>query len=68
MLLDAACSKILMGIGGFVLDFVFLALGLSFYLCKKVPTGSQEDVEHPSQGSSQHGSPGPRSPGVCPKG
>ncbi|RMB97655.1 hypothetical protein DUI87_25806 [Hirundo rustica rustica] len=25
----------------------------------QVPTGSQEDVEHPSQVSSQHGSPGP---------
>ncbi|NWS02856.1 HB2L protein, partial [Motacilla alba] len=33
---DAAHSKMLMGIGGFVLGFVFLALGLGFYLCKKV--------------------------------
>ncbi|RMC16870.1 hypothetical protein DUI87_06123 [Hirundo rustica rustica] len=35
MLLDAAHSKMLMGIRGFVLGFVFLLLGLSFYLCKK---------------------------------
>ncbi|RMB89071.1 hypothetical protein DUI87_34529 [Hirundo rustica rustica] len=35
MLLDAAHSKMLMGIVGFVLGFVFLVLGLSFYLCKK---------------------------------
>uniref|UniRef100_A0A8C9MIQ8 Ig-like domain-containing protein n=1 Tax=Serinus canaria TaxID=9135 RepID=A0A8C9MIQ8_SERCA len=32
---DAARSKMLTGIGGFVLVFVFLALGLGFYLCKK---------------------------------
>ncbi|NXQ36010.1 HB2L protein, partial [Alaudala cheleensis] len=36
MPLDAACSKMLTGIGGFVLGFVFLVLGLGFYLCKKV--------------------------------
>ncbi|NWW02573.1 HB2L protein, partial [Oreocharis arfaki] len=35
MLPDTACSKMLMGIGGFVLGFVFLVLGLGFYLCKK---------------------------------
>ncbi|XP_074385868.1 uncharacterized protein LOC141725733 [Zonotrichia albicollis] len=39
---DAARSKILMGIGGFVLGFVFLALGLGFSLRKK---GGREDVE-----------------------
>ncbi|NXU35976.1 HB2L protein, partial [Drymodes brunneopygia] len=33
---DAARSKMLTGIGGFVLGFVFLVLGLGFYLCKKV--------------------------------
>ncbi|NWV85565.1 HB2L protein, partial [Dasyornis broadbenti] len=33
---DATHSKMLTGIGGFVLGFVFLTLGLSFYLCKKV--------------------------------
>ncbi|XP_074385906.1 class II histocompatibility antigen, B-L beta chain-like [Zonotrichia albicollis] len=33
---DAARIKILMGIGGFVLGFVFLALGLGFSLRKKV--------------------------------
>ncbi|NWY22640.1 HB2L protein, partial [Aphelocoma coerulescens] len=33
---DAAGSKMLTGIGGFVLGFVFLALGLGFYLRKKV--------------------------------
>ncbi|XP_059693711.1 class II histocompatibility antigen, B-L beta chain-like [Haemorhous mexicanus] len=32
---DAARSKMLTGIGGFVLGFVFLALGLGFYLRKK---------------------------------
>ncbi|XP_068031572.1 LOW QUALITY PROTEIN: class II histocompatibility antigen, B-L beta chain-like [Anomalospiza imberbis] len=32
---DTAHSKMLTGIGGFVLGFVFLALGLGFYLCKK---------------------------------
>ncbi|KAF4805423.1 hypothetical protein TURU_001028 [Turdus rufiventris] len=32
---DAARSKTLMGIGGFVLGLVFLALGLGLYLCKK---------------------------------
>ncbi|NXV69481.1 HB2D protein, partial [Molothrus ater] len=33
---DAARSKMLTGIGGFVLGFVFLALGLGFYVRKKV--------------------------------
>ncbi|KAM4879890.1 class II histocompatibility antigen, B-L beta chain-like [Sylvia borin] len=32
---DAAHSKMLTGIGGFVLGLVFLAMGLGFYLCKK---------------------------------
>ncbi|XP_066427240.1 class II histocompatibility antigen, B-L beta chain-like [Molothrus aeneus] len=32
---DAARSKMLTGIGGFVLSFVFLALGLGFYVRKK---------------------------------
>ncbi|XP_077047307.1 class II histocompatibility antigen, B-L beta chain-like [Agelaius phoeniceus] len=32
---DAARSKMLTGIGGFVLGFVFLALGLGFYVRKK---------------------------------
>uniref|UniRef100_A0A8U7NXU2 Uncharacterized protein n=1 Tax=Corvus moneduloides TaxID=1196302 RepID=A0A8U7NXU2_CORMO len=36
---DAARSKMLTGIGGFVLGFVFLALGLGFYLRKKVRGG-----------------------------
>ena len=36
---DTAHSKVLMGIKGFVSGFVFLALGLSFYLCKKVSGG-----------------------------
>ncbi|XP_066064152.1 class II histocompatibility antigen, B-L beta chain-like [Chamaea fasciata] len=35
MLPDTARSKILMGIGGLVLGFVFLVLGLGFYLHKK---------------------------------
>ncbi|XP_066427154.1 class II histocompatibility antigen, B-L beta chain-like [Molothrus aeneus] len=33
---DAARSKMLTGIGGFVLGFVFLALGLGFYVRKKL--------------------------------
>ncbi|KAL9822894.1 class II histocompatibility antigen, B-L beta chain-like isoform 3-T8 [Geothlypis trichas] len=33
---DTASSKMLMGIGGSVLGFIFLVLGLGFYLCKKV--------------------------------
>ncbi|XP_074385873.1 class II histocompatibility antigen, B-L beta chain-like [Zonotrichia albicollis] len=37
---DAARIKILMGIGGFVLGFVFLALGLGFSLRKKVRAGA----------------------------
>ncbi|KAM6993516.1 class II histocompatibility antigen, B-L beta chain-like [Passerculus sandwichensis] len=37
---DAACSKMLTGIGGFVLGFVFLALGLGFSLRKKVRAGA----------------------------
>ncbi|XP_050186604.1 class II histocompatibility antigen, B-L beta chain-like [Myiozetetes cayanensis] len=32
---DTICSKILVGVGGFVLGFVFLALGLGFYLREK---------------------------------
>lgn len=39
MLLDTAFSKMLMGNGGFVLGFIFLGLGLSFYLCKKMTGG-----------------------------
>ncbi|XP_041875704.1 class II histocompatibility antigen, B-L beta chain-like [Corvus kubaryi] len=35
MALDTAHSKMLTGIGGFTLGFVFLALGLGFYLCKQ---------------------------------
>ncbi|RMC16948.1 hypothetical protein DUI87_06203 [Hirundo rustica rustica] len=35
MLSDTAHTKMLMGIRGFVLGFVFLLLGLRFYLCKK---------------------------------
>uniref|UniRef100_A0A8C3NGD4 Uncharacterized protein n=1 Tax=Geospiza parvula TaxID=87175 RepID=A0A8C3NGD4_GEOPR len=38
---DTARSKMLTGIGGFVLGFVFLALGLGFHLSKKVRGGSQ---------------------------
>ncbi|KAM6993526.1 DLA class II histocompatibility antigen, DR-1 beta chain-like [Passerculus sandwichensis] len=37
---DAARSKMLTGIGGFVLGFVFLALGLGFSLRKKVRAGA----------------------------
>ncbi|NXV01020.1 HB2L protein, partial [Cettia cetti] len=38
---DAARSKTLTGIGGFVLGSVFLALGLGFYVRKKVSGGSR---------------------------
>ncbi|RMC10982.1 hypothetical protein DUI87_12174 [Hirundo rustica rustica] len=53
ILLDATRSKMLTGIGGFLLGFVFLALGFGFYLCKKgswsspntgFPEGSPEMV------------------------
>ncbi|KAM7022197.1 class II histocompatibility antigen, B-L beta chain-like [Acridotheres tristis] len=37
---DAARSKVLMGIGGSVLGFIFLVLGLGFYLHKK---GKEQD-------------------------
>ncbi|XP_063037653.1 class II histocompatibility antigen, B-L beta chain-like [Melospiza melodia melodia] len=37
---DASRSKMLTGIGGFVLGFVFLALGLGFSLRKKVRAGA----------------------------
>uniref|UniRef100_A0A8C3MHZ4 Ig-like domain-containing protein n=1 Tax=Geospiza parvula TaxID=87175 RepID=A0A8C3MHZ4_GEOPR len=37
---DAARSKMLTGIGGFVLGLVFLALGLGFYVRKKVRAGA----------------------------
>lgn len=47
MLPDAAHKKILMGIGGFVLGFIFLALGLSFYLHKKVRGGPGGRVPPP---------------------
>ncbi|XP_033367504.1 class II histocompatibility antigen, B-L beta chain-like isoform X2 [Parus major] len=35
MLPNTTCNKMMTGIGGFVLGFVFLMLGLSFYLHKK---------------------------------
>ncbi|KAM6993509.1 class II histocompatibility antigen, B-L beta chain-like [Passerculus sandwichensis] len=46
---DAARSKMLTGIGGFVLGLVFLALGLGFSLCRKFPVCSTR-----SRGGSQH--------------
>ncbi|XP_058279807.1 uncharacterized protein LOC131378721 [Hirundo rustica] len=63
MLLDAAHSKMLMGIGGFVLGFVFLALGLSFYLCKKVRGGPGGRVPPPPE---RVCSPRAPQPGVTP--
>ncbi|XP_005533649.1 PREDICTED: class II histocompatibility antigen, B-L beta chain-like [Pseudopodoces humilis] len=36
MLPNTTCSKMITGIGGFMLGFVFLMLGLSFYLHKKL--------------------------------
>ncbi|XP_064495579.1 class II histocompatibility antigen, B-L beta chain-like [Pseudopipra pipra] len=41
MPLDTVRSKILVGVGGFVLGLVFLALGLGFYLREKVKGGPQ---------------------------
>ncbi|XP_051631450.1 class II histocompatibility antigen, B-L beta chain-like [Manacus candei] len=38
---DTVRSKILVGVGGFVLGLVFLALGLGFYLWEKVKGGPQ---------------------------
>ncbi|XP_027597499.2 class II histocompatibility antigen, B-L beta chain-like [Pipra filicauda] len=38
---DTVRSKILVGVGGFVLGLVFLALGLGFYLQEKVKGGPQ---------------------------
>ncbi|XP_064496749.1 LOW QUALITY PROTEIN: class II histocompatibility antigen, B-L beta chain-like [Pseudopipra pipra] len=38
---DTVRSKILVGVGGFVLGLVFLALGLGFYLREKVKGGSR---------------------------
>ncbi|XP_058279809.1 class II histocompatibility antigen, B-L beta chain-like [Hirundo rustica] len=50
ILLDATRSKMLTGIGGFLLGFVFLALGFGFYLCKKVRVGSRGSCS-PSPGA-----------------
>uniref|UniRef100_A0A8C3UPK0 Ig-like domain-containing protein n=1 Tax=Catharus ustulatus TaxID=91951 RepID=A0A8C3UPK0_CATUS len=44
---DAARSKMLTGIGGFVLGLVFLALGLGFYVRKKVRGGCRGSWEGP---------------------
>ncbi|XP_029821799.1 class II histocompatibility antigen, B-L beta chain-like, partial [Manacus vitellinus] len=44
---DTVRSKILVGVGGFVLGLVFLALGLGFYLREKVKGGPQMGVVSP---------------------
>lgn len=46
---DAACSKVLIGISSSVLGFVFLALGLGFYLHKNVRRGPGGCVPLPSK-------------------
>ncbi|KAM3658054.1 class II histocompatibility antigen, B-L beta chain-like [Ammospiza maritima maritima] len=56
---DAARSKMLTGIGGFVLGFVFLALGLGFSLCRKLRC--RERQGRISEGAMNHQSPGIRS-------
>ncbi|XP_074386168.1 class II histocompatibility antigen, B-L beta chain-like [Zonotrichia albicollis] len=60
---DAASSKILMGIGGFVLGLVFLVLGLGFSLRKKVRAGAGGGV--PAVAERVHSRRGPQ-PGVTP--
>ncbi|XP_074385903.1 LOW QUALITY PROTEIN: SLA class II histocompatibility antigen, DQ haplotype C beta chain-like [Zonotrichia albicollis] len=60
---DAARIKILMGIGGFVLGFVFLALGLGFSLRKKVRAGAGGGV--PAVAERVRSRRGPQ-PGVTP--
>uniref|UniRef100_A0A674HCD5 Ig-like domain-containing protein n=1 Tax=Taeniopygia guttata TaxID=59729 RepID=A0A674HCD5_TAEGU len=57
---DAARSKMLTGIGGFVLGSLFLALGLGFYLRKKVRGGAGGRVP---PGNGEHP---PESPGNIP--
>ncbi|XP_036261438.1 class II histocompatibility antigen, B-L beta chain-like [Molothrus ater] len=49
---DAARSKMLTGIRGFVLGFVFLALGLGFYVRKKVRAGAGGGVPAVAERSS----------------
>uniref|UniRef100_A0A8U7NLX4 Uncharacterized protein n=1 Tax=Corvus moneduloides TaxID=1196302 RepID=A0A8U7NLX4_CORMO len=61
MPLDASCSKMLTGTGGFVLGFVFLVLG--FYLSKQV-TGGPGGCIPPSP--RRVCSPGAPQPGVTP--
>ncbi|XP_066427300.1 class II histocompatibility antigen, B-L beta chain-like [Molothrus aeneus] len=60
---DAARSKMLTGIGGFVLGFVFLALGLGFYVRKKVRAGAGGGV--PAVAERARSRRGPQ-PGVTP--
>ncbi|XP_039246077.1 class II histocompatibility antigen, B-L beta chain-like, partial [Pipra filicauda] len=44
---DTVRSKILVGVGGFVLGLVFLALGLGFYLWEKIKGGSSAVLSPP---------------------
>ncbi|CAN8178050.1 unnamed protein product [Coccothraustes coccothraustes] len=65
---DAARSKMLTGIGGFVLGFVFLALGLGFYLRKKVRGGAGGRVPPCRSVCAPPGAPSPVSPPfLCPQ-
>uniref|UniRef100_A0A8U7NPS1 Uncharacterized protein n=1 Tax=Corvus moneduloides TaxID=1196302 RepID=A0A8U7NPS1_CORMO len=65
---DAARSKMLTGIGDFVLGFVFLALGLGFYLSKKVRGGPGVRVPPPPELCAPPGPPSPVSPPLlCPQ-
>ena len=49
LLPDTAHSKVVMGIRGYMLGFVFLALGLGFCLCKKVKKGPEGCVPPPPE-------------------
>ncbi|XP_063037658.1 class II histocompatibility antigen, B-L beta chain-like [Melospiza melodia melodia] len=65
---DAARSKMLTGIGGFILGFVFLALGLGFSLRKKVRAGAGGGVPAVAERVRSRRGPSPVSPPfLCPQ-
>ncbi|XP_074386172.1 class II histocompatibility antigen, B-L beta chain-like [Zonotrichia albicollis] len=65
---DAARSKMLTGIGGFVLGLVFLALGLGFSLRKKVREGAGGGVPPMAERVRSFWAPSPVSPPfLCPQ-
>ncbi|XP_064495572.1 class II histocompatibility antigen, B-L beta chain-like [Pseudopipra pipra] len=59
---DTVRSKILVGVGGFVLGLVFLALGLGFYLREKVKGGPQRGGVSPPCSPTASGPPLPPTP------